>query len=110
YFLFTNGSAKACSLRAFPGIQFIGTDGKPMPTPDRRAELTAFWNEPEQVFVLSPHGGAVSFAIAGRSSASHGQACPTTKGIKFIKPGGVISDQLYVDDAWPYCNGGHVLV
>jgi hypothetical protein len=110
YFIFTNGSAKVCSLRAYPGIQFIGADGKPMPTPDRRAELTPFWNEPEQVFVLAPHGGAVSFAIAGRSSGAHGEACPTTKGIKFIKPGGVISDQMYVDDAWPYCTGGHVLV
>lgn len=110
FFVFTNHSRTACSLRGYPGIQFVGADGRDVPTPDRWVEVSPLWGAPKEVFVLAPHGGAVSFGIEGRSVSRDGSSCATTKGIKFIRPGGVIADQMYVDDAWPVCHGARVLV
>ncbi|MDQ1696260.1 MAG: hypothetical protein QOJ03_1613 [Frankiaceae bacterium] len=108
YFVFTNTSKSTCSLHGFPGVQLIGANGHGMPTRDSRVARGPFWNDAIETIVLTPRGGTASFGLAGANFDGAGATCPTTQGIKFIPPNLTIADQLYVADAWPYCQRGRL--
>lgn len=102
-----NSSDRACSLRGFPGIQFVGSDGKDLPTKDHWAAKAFMWAYDGYETVRLQPGATASFALGGIDyDVVHNQSCPTATGVKVIPPG--LARQVLVHLNWPYCLGGKV--
>lgn len=81
--VFTNTSAAACSLRGYPGVEFVDESGRPLPTHPQRDDL-----QPVETVALSARGGTASFLVSGSDFAPPAGAapCPRTGGLLVIAP------------------------
>lgn len=106
-FVIRNTSTRTCSLRGFPGIQFVGSDGADLPTVVNWTSVAFMYPYTPKATVAMPPGAVVSFALAGVDvNPGTNPQCPTATAIKVIPPG--LSDQAVVQVQWPYCMNGHV--
>ncbi|HET6817828.1 MAG TPA: DUF4232 domain-containing protein [Mycobacteriales bacterium] len=100
-----NISPRACSLRGFPGVQFVNADGADMPTVPHHGS-SFMWNTSTYETVRLAAGTAASFALGGVDMDSTGQQCPVATTVKVIAPG--LFKQVPLQVNWPYCLQGHV--
>lgn len=101
-----NTSAQTCSLRGYPGVQFVNADGHALPTKPHHGSSFMWQTDTYDTVRLSP-GGMVSFGLGGVDyDAAHGQACPVASVVKIIAPG--LVTQVPLDVHWPYCFHGKV--
>lgn len=102
--LFTNVSGSACSLRGYPGVQFVDPGGRPLPTHPQRDTL----HDVETV-ALAAHGGVASFLVSGADFAPPAGAspCPQTGGLLVIAPN--LTTQVLVH-AGADCEHGRIRV
>jgi hypothetical protein len=102
-----NTSRRPCSLRGYPGIQFVDSNGKDMTTKVNWTWTSFMWPPTQKETQSLAPGGAVSFALGGSDyDPVNDQSCPTAAGVKVIPPG--LSSQALVHVQWPYCFGGKV--
>lgn len=103
--LLTNVSGRTCSLRGYPGIEFVDEAGHPLPT--RPEHVTT---RPYETVVLDARGGVASFLLVGSDMGPNGGAepCPATKGVRVIAPN--LAEQVLVPDVAMDCEDGHLLV
>lgn len=100
-----NVSKAACSLRGFPGVEFVDDSGAPLPT-DPSHGSSYFWGVDAMSTISLAPGGSASFGMAGATSdRAHPHGCPTAD-VKVIPPG--LTTQTLVHVSWPYCNDGAV--
>jgi hypothetical protein len=103
----TNASSAVCSLRGYPGVQFIDANGQPLPTKDNWTLSPFMWHLDGYETLRLPPGGKASFALGGVDyDVLHNQACPTAPVVNVIAPGR--SKPLPVHVNWPDCFGGKV--
>jgi hypothetical protein len=101
-----NTSGRACSLRGYPGVQFVNADGHALRTvPHHGASF--LWSADTYQTVRVPPGAAVSFELGGVDyDVVHNKQCPVASLVKIIAPGLVTQVPLQVN--WPYCLRGRV--
>jgi hypothetical protein len=100
-----NTSARACSLRGYPGVQFVNADGAPMRTvPHHGASF--LWSTGSYETVRLAPGAPASFELGGVDIDVNGQQCPVASVVKVIAPG--LFTQVPVQINWPYCLKGNV--
>jgi hypothetical protein len=102
--LLTNVSARACSLRGHPGVEFVGGAGARLPT-------RSVWDttHPYETVVLDARGGVASFLVTGPDAPPAGaQTCPATKGLRVIAPN--LAQQVLVPGVAKDCAGGEIRV
>jgi hypothetical protein len=100
-----NTSARPCSLRGYPGVQFVNADGHPMRTVPHHGASFLWRTSIYETVRLSP-GAAGSFELGGADRNPSGQQCPVASVVKIIAPGLVTQVPLQVN--WPYCMLGKV--
>lgn len=102
--LFRNVSTTACSLRGYPGVEYVAADGTAMPT--RPSQDTAI---PVRTVVLPP-GKTASAMLSGGDFGPNGGAtpCPETAGVRIIAPG--LTTQVFLPDITLNCNDGNIFV
>lgn len=93
-----------CSLRGFPGVEYVAPNGRRMPT--RPVRETAV---PARTVVLRP-GRTASAMLSGSDFGPNGGAvpCPATAGVRVIAPG--LVSQVFVQAGVDYCDGGRIFV
>ena len=103
--LLTNVSGHACSLRGYPGVQFVDAAGNPMPTQPEHATT-----RPYETVGLPAHGGVASFLLVGSDAGPNGgaQPCPATKGVLIIAPN--LAEQVLVPGVGMNCTDGSIIV
>lgn len=85
-FALRNRSAHSCSTYGYPGIQFLDTTGKPLPTHATHSTDDFFGHLPLRALSVAP-GQSVSFRLdVTHGSGSRGQ-CPTAAALQVIAPG-----------------------
>jgi hypothetical protein len=104
--IITNVSRAECSLRGYPGVEFVDASGAALPTKPAHGS-SYFWTvDGYETVPLSP-GGEVSFGLAGSDyDARQQRSCDEAAGIKVIAPG--LAEQVLVHAGWPYCYHGAV--
>jgi hypothetical protein len=100
-----NNSARTCSLRGYPGVQFVNADGASMPTVPHHGASFLWSTSTYETVRLAP-GADVSFELGGVDMDSNGQQCPVASVVKIIAPG--LSTQVPLQVNWPYCQQGNV--
>jgi hypothetical protein len=106
YVILTNTSGRDCSLRGFPGVQFVNGAGQPLPTRPHHGS-SYFWGTDQISSIVLAPGGRASFGLAGSDYDNvHQRACPQAAGIKVIPPG--LTTQQLVSVTWPDCYRGRV--
>lgn len=90
--VFTNTSSSDCSLRGYPGVQFVDDKGRPLPTHPERDTL----HDVETV-ALPAGGGTASFYVSGGDFAPPAGAtpCRPVHGLLVIAPN--LTTQMPVD-------------
>jgi len=102
--IFRNVSTVACSLRGYPGVEFVAADGAAIPTTPSHG--TAI---PVRTVVLKP-GRTASAMLSGADFGPNGGAtpCPETAGVRIIAPG--LTTQVFVPGIGLNCYDGHIFV
>jgi hypothetical protein len=103
--LITNVSAHTCSLRGYPGVQFVDESGAGLPTVPEHDTT-----RPYETVVLDAHGGVSSFLVAGADSVppDGDVPCPATKGLLVIAPN--LVRQVLVPGTGMNCTDGGIRV
>ena len=89
-YVFTNVGTTTCELHGYPGLQFVGHDGKPVPTTERRSAAYTFPAVQPRT-VLLHRGAKASFSLEVLDNPQTGKgetACPTATAVKVIPPDG----------------------
>jgi hypothetical protein len=84
-FSLTNTSGHACHTFGYPGIQFLGQGGKPLPTVPTRTTQDFFGKAPAVALTVAP-GTAVSFRLGVTHGASSPAGCTTAHALQVIPP------------------------
>lgn len=104
----TNNTPTACSLRGYPGVQWVADDGSRLPTTPRHGGSFTFPDLPLTTVVLQAHGGAASFAVGGADFVppAGATACAKTQGLLVIPPG--LRQQVLVKGVGADCENGAI--
>lgn len=102
--VFHNISTEPCSLRGFPGVQFVAPDGHAVATHPVHETTIA-----TRTVVLQP-GRAASAMLSGSDFGPNGGAtpCPDVSGVRVIAPG--LTTQVFVPAGVDNCNEGDLFV
>lgn len=86
-YVFRNRSGHTCTLRGFPGVQYLDGNSRPMGSPAHRGGGFANFPSHGATIVLPPMGRA-SFDVEGSNFyTGDGGACPTASYIAVYPPG-----------------------
>lgn len=102
--VFRNVSATPCSLRGFPGLEYVAPDGRALSThPSHESTI------PVRTVVLRP-GKAASVMLSGGDFGPNGGAtpCPEVSGVRIIAPG--LTTQVFVPAGVDNCYDGDIFV
>ena len=100
-----NTSGAACSLRGYPGVQFVNADGKAMRTRPHHGSSFLWQTDSYETVKVAP-GAFASFSLGGVDQSAGGLGCPTASVVKVIAPG--LFTQVPIEIQWPYCRAGRV--
>jgi hypothetical protein len=102
--VFRNISVVACSLRGFPGVQFVAPEGHAMATHPVHETTIVIKT------VALPPGKAASAMLSGSDFGPNGGAspCPGVSGVRIIAPG--LTTQVFVPADVDDCGGGDIFV
>ena len=102
--VFRNISTTSCSLRGYPGVEYVAPDGAAMPT--RPEHDTAV---PVRTVAIKP-GNTASAMLSGGDFGPNGGAtpCPDVAGVRIIAPG--LTSQVFVPGITDNCNDGNIFV
>jgi hypothetical protein len=104
----TNTGDSDCSLRGYPGVQWVDPAGQHLPTTPHHGGSFTFPDLPMVTVVLTAHGGAASFDIGGIDFVppAGDTPCTRTGGVLVIPPG--LRQQVLVPGVGSDCQGGGV--
>jgi hypothetical protein len=102
--VFRNVSTQPCSLRGFPGVEYVAPDG--------RAKATVAVHEttiPIKTVVVRP-GKTAAAMLSGSDFGPNGGAvpCPAVNGVRVIAPG--LTEQVFVPAPVDDCDNGRIFV
>ena len=93
-FALRNHGSATCHTYGWPGIEFIGTGGRPLPTKSRRVTRDVLGSAPASVIALPPGMWASFRIVATDQNSSGGSAgCETAHSLQIVTPddGGTMS-------------------
>jgi hypothetical protein len=102
--IFRNISTTTCSLRGYPGVEYVAPDGTAIPTqPDHETTI------PVRTVVVRP-GKAASAMLSGVDFGPNGGAtpCPDVSGVRVIARG--LTTQVFVPAGVDDCYDGSIFV
>ena len=104
--VFTNNTASPCTLRGYPGVQWVDDTGRGLATSPHHGGSFTFPDLPVTTVVLAAHGGTASFAVGGLDFVPPAGAtpCTSTSGLLVIPPG--LRHQVLVKDVGTDCQSG----
>jgi hypothetical protein len=101
--VFTNVSDAACSLYGYPGVEFVGLDGRHLPTkPEHMTDVA------RESVVLAANGGKAAARLGSSPAPNSDEPCEAASGVDVIAPG--LTRQVLVRDVASYCSHGRLLV
>jgi hypothetical protein len=101
--VFMNVSDTACSLYGYPGVEFVGLDGRHLRTkPEHMTDVA------RQSVVLAANGGTATARLGSSPAPDSDGACEEVRGVDVIAPG--LTRQVLVRDVASYCSNGRLLV
>ncbi len=80
-----NVSSRACHTFGFPGVQFLDSTGRPLPTVSTRTTQDFFGSAPERALEVAP-GQSVSFRIGVTHGITSSAGCTTAAAVSVIPP------------------------
>lgn len=80
-----NVSSHTCHTFGFPGVQFLDSTGRPLPTVSTRTTQDFFGSAPEKALDVAP-GQSVSFRIGVTNGTPSSAGCATAATVSVIPP------------------------
>ncbi len=80
-----NVSPRTCHTFGFPGVQFLDSTGRPLPTVSTRTTQDFFGSAPERALAVAP-GQSVSFRIGVTHGITSTAGCTTAAAVSVIPP------------------------